>query len=316
MNYYQQYIYKGVLVDKLDMMKTFVMVAQDGSFTKAAEKLSISPQLASKYVAALEEKMQTRLLHRTTRKVSVTEAGRHYAARCVQVLGDIDELENSLQDWHQKVSGVLTVNAPMSFGYRHLPRLLIDFRKRYPDVEIKLNLTDVKVDIVEQGVDVALRIGSLQSDSIIAKRICDIQICLLASPDYLQRRGTPETADDLAQHDFLNYSYADQAMLSGIFGVNQAELNLRNAISANNGDLLVQAAVLGGGITIQPTFIAGEALKHGELVRIMPEHQPENMGLYLIYANRQFMPSKTRAFIDFVSDYFSGTPYWDDMDAE
>jgi DNA-binding transcriptional LysR family regulator len=265
-------------------------------------------------VAALEERIQTRLLNRTTRKVTLTEAGRHYAARCSQVLGDIDEMESSLLDWHQKVSGVLTVNAPMSFGHRHLPLLLIEFRKRYPDVEVKLNLTDVKVDIVEEGVDIALRIGNLKSDNIIAKRICDIHLALLASPDYLARRGTPLVPEDLSGHDFLRYTYADPASVSNLLGVNLAESGMNFVLSTNNGDLLTNTAVSGGGLTIQPTFIAGEAIREGKLVRLLCDYQQPPLGLYLIYANRQFMPSKTRAFIDFLSSYYGDKPYWDEFE--
>ncbi|MGF1695770.1 LysR family transcriptional regulator [Vibrio kyushuensis] len=299
-------------MDKLEMMKTFMSVVQEGAFSKAAEKRGISPQLASKYVSALEDNLQTRLLHRTTRKINLTEAGHLYSIRCAQVLSDINEMENSLGDWHQKVAGVLTINAPMSFGHRHLPKLLIDFQQRYPEVKIDLNLTDHKVNIVEEGVDVALRIGDLKSETIIAKRITDIQIALLASPDYLQKHGTPKTQEDLAEHDFLNYSYADQNLVMNILGTSVSDRNLRCAITANNGDLLVNTAIWGGGIAIQPTFIAGDAIKSGQLIKLLPEHQPKPIGLYLIYANRQFLPVKTRAFIDFVSGYFGDTPYWDE----
>lgn len=298
-------------MDKLDMMKTFITVAQEGSFSKAADKLDMSPQLVSKYVSNLEKKLQARLLNRTTRKVTLTEAGRQYSSRCHQVLDDIDEMENSLIDWHQKVAGVLTINAPMSFGHRHLPRVLLDFQKKYPDVEVRLNLTDSKVDIVAEGVDVALRIGSLNSESIIARKITTSKIAILASPSYLKKYGTPLEPEQLRDHDFLNYSYADQNQLESLLGINAPELNIRYSLCANNGDLLISSAILGAGITIQPTFIANEALKEGKLVRILQEYEPEPVGLYLIYANRQFLPSKTRAFIDFFSEYYESTPYWD-----
>jgi len=303
-------------MDKLEMMKTFMMVIQEGSFSKAADKLEISPQLASKYVSILEQKLQTRLLHRTTRQINLTEAGHHYSTRCAQVLSDIEEMENALVDWHQKISGTLTINAPMSFGHRHLPRFLNDFQHRFPEVKIKLNLTDHKIDIVEEGVDVALRIGNLKSETIIAKKITNIQIALLASPSYLERKGQVTTPDDLAEHDFLNYSYADQSMISDLFGINLSELKLNPIISANNGDLLVNTAILGKGITIQPTFIAGEAINKGLLIKILPDFQPAPIGLYLIYANRQFLPNKTRAFIDFISDYYGDVPYWDYCDSD
>ncbi|MGJ7094106.1 LysR family transcriptional regulator [Vibrio hannami] len=298
-------------MDKLDMMKTFVTVAQEGSFSKAADKLDMSPQLVSKYVSNLEKKIQARLLNRTTRKVTLTEAGRQYTIRCNQVLNDIDEMENALIDWHQKVAGVLTINAPMSFGHRHLPRVLVDFQAKYPDVEVRLNLTDSKVDIVAEGVDIALRIGSLKSESVIARKITTSRIAILASPEYLEKNGTPSKPEELAGHDFLNYSYADQDQLTALLGVNASEQNIRYSVCANNGDMLVSSAILGAGVTIQPTFIAGDYVREGKLVRILEEHEPDPVGLYLIYANRQFLPSKTRAFIDFLSNYYDDVPYWD-----
>lgn len=303
-------------MDKLELMKTFVAVVQEGAFTRAANKQELSPQLVSKYVSALEKNLQTRLLHRTTRKVTPTEAGKHYYSRCVQVLDEISEIEHSLVDWHQRVSGTLTINAPMSFGHRHLPKLLSDFQARYPEVEFKLQLTDQKVDIVEQGVDVALRIGALKSDNIIARRIAPIEVAVLASPDYLQRRGEPTTPEQLSGHALLHYSYAEPNQLSMLRGVKPGELALSQPIAANNGDMLVSMAELGAGIAIQPTFIAEHAIRSGRLKKILCQHQPKNLDLYLIYANRQFLPSKVRAFIDFASEYYGETPYWDSQDSE
>lgn len=297
-------------MDKLEMMRTFLCVSQEGAFSKAAEKLDTSPQLVSKYVAALEQRLNTRLFYRTTRKVTLTQAGQQYALRCSQILDDIEETENQLADWHQRVSGQLTINAPMSFGHRHLPALLSDFQRRYPEVDIKLNLTDHKVDIVKEGVDIALRIGSLKSDSVIAKRIASIRLAILASPDYLERKGTPNNTAELGGHDFLNYSYSEQNQLQHFLDLDPREAKIRSPITANNGDLLVSLASLGQGIIIQPTFIAGNAIKAGRLVEIMPEHALPDLGLFLVYANRQFMPSRVRAFIDFASHYYPDNPKW------
>lgn len=298
-------------MDKLDTMRTFLAVVREGSFAKAAEKLAISPQLASKYVSALEDSLHTRLLNRTTRKVSPTEAGHIYSQRCEQVLLDIEEMDDALTNLHKNVSGVLTISAPVSFGIRHLSRLLIDFQKFYPDVEVNLKLTDVKVDIVEEGIDIALRIGKLDNSSLIAKKIAPINIIIMASPDYLLENGTPDTPQDLPSHRYLKYSYSDDSVVFSRFGKKVQELNFKPRLIANNGDILVQAAACGGGIAIQPTFIAGEALAAGELVRILDDYEPDPMGLYMVYANRQYLPSKVRSFIDFASDYYGPEPYWD-----
>jgi DNA-binding transcriptional LysR family regulator len=298
-------------MDKLTTMKTFVSVVQEGSFSKAADKLDISPQLVSKYVSALEEGLSTRLLHRTTRKVSTTEAGDHYFTRCLQVLGDIDDIENSLNNLSENVSGVLSISAPMSFGVKHLAPLLVKFQKQYPNLKLDLKLTDQFVDIVEQGIDIALRIGVLKNSSLIAKKIAPIRLAVFASPAYLKQHGTPTTLQELQQHNYLRYANAEPT--KRLTGVNElkSEFKLESNLVANNGDLLLNTAIAGGGIAMQPTFIAGEALAQGKIVRILQNHEPEPMGLYMVYANRQFLPSKVRAFVDFTSDYYGDMPYWD-----
>ncbi|MEM5533542.1 LysR family transcriptional regulator [Pseudoalteromonas arctica] len=298
-------------MDKLTTMKTFLAVVQEGSFSKAADKLDISPQLVSKYISALEDNLRTRLLHRTTRKVSVTEAGNQYYQRCQQVIIDIEDMENSLNNLSENVSGVLSISAPMSFGTKHLAGLLVDFQKQYPNLKLDLRLTDQYVDIVEQGIDIALRIGVLKNSTLIAKKIAPIRLAVFASPDYLKRHGTPQTLLDLQSHNYLRYSHSEPT--KRLFGVNElkSELKLESNFVANNGDLLLNTAIAGGGIAMQPTFIAGEALAQGKVVRILNDYEPDPMGLYMVYANRQFLPSKVRAFVDFTSGYYGDTPYWD-----
>ncbi|NMP79925.1 LysR family transcriptional regulator [Pseudoalteromonas arctica] len=298
-------------MDKLTTMKTFLAVVQEGSFSKAADKLDISPQLVSKYISALEDNLRTRLLHRTTRKVSVTEAGNQYYQRCQQVIIDIEDMENSLNNLSESVSGVLSISAPMSFGTKHLAGLLVDFQKQYPNLKLDLRLTDQYVDIVEQGIDIALRIGVLKNSTLIAKKIAPIRLAVFASPDYLERHGTPQTLLDLQSHNYLRYSHSEPT--KRLFGVNElkSELKLESNFVANNGDLLLNTAIAGGGIAMQPTFIAGEALAQGKVVRILQDYEPDPMGLYMLYANRQFLPSKVRAFVDFASDFYGDTPYWD-----
>ncbi|MBH0015855.1 LysR family transcriptional regulator [Pseudoalteromonas sp. NZS71_1] len=298
-------------MDKLTTMKTFLAVVQEGSFSKAADKLDISPQLVSKYISALEDNLRTRLLHRTTRKVSVTEAGNQYYQRCQQVVIDIEDMENSLNNLSENVSGVLSISAPMSFGTKHLAGLLVDFQKQYPNLKLDLRLTDQYVDIVEQGIDIALRIGVLKNSTLIAKKIAPIHLAVFASPDYLERHGTPQTLLDLQSHNYLRYSHSEPT--KRLFGVNElkSELKLESNFVANNGDLLLNTAIAGGGIAMQPTFIAGEALAQGKVVRILNDYEPDPMGLYMVYANRQFLPSKVRAFVDFTSDFYGDTPYWD-----
>lgn len=202
-------------LDRIDTMKAFTAVVQEGSFTKAADRLGLSSQLVSKYVSQLEEHLKVRLLNRTTRRVNVTEAGRAYFERCQQVLIDIEEMDNALTNLSETASGLLKVSAPMSFGIHHLPSALVQFQQQHPDVRLDITLTDKKVDLLEDGVDVALRIGQLTSSSLIAKKLTPIKLVVCASPEYLAERGEPKTPADLIHHNYLHFSYSD---LGAAFG--------------------------------------------------------------------------------------------------
>ena len=299
-------------MDRIEAMRTFATVVNEGSFTRAADRLDTSPQLVSKYVSQLETHLGVRLLNRTTRRLHLTEAGRQYYPRAQQVLSDIDDLENQLGDLQTEAQGLLRISAPVSFAIRHMPALLTEFQRMPPAVGIDLQLNDRKVDIVEEGFDIALRIGRLQSSSLIAKRVAPVRLVLCASPAYLARYGSPGKPEDLRDHQYLRYSYMDpdsnhppQKWLQD----NRSD-NLQGMVS-NNGDVLVEAAIAGAGIALQPTFIAGPAIQEGKLTIVLPEHEPEPLGLYAVYAHRQLLASKVRSFIDFIDGYFGDPPYWD-----
>ena len=180
-----------------------------------------------------------------------------------------------------------------------------------PNLKIDLRLTDQFVDIVEQGIDIALRIGTLKSSTLIAKKVAPMRLAIFASPAYLKQNGTPTTLEALQEHNYLRYAHAEPTKRLKGYDELKNELKLESNLVANNGDLLLNTAIAGGGITMQPTFIAGEALAQGKVVRILKDYEPEPMGLYMMYANRQFLPSKVRAFVDFTSGYYGDVPYWD-----
>ena len=301
-------------MDRLSAMRAFICVVNESTFSRAAERLDMSPQLVSKYIAWLEQELGVRLLNRTTRKVHLTEAGERYYQRASQLLDDLDDLENQLGDWHLGPQGLLKISAPVSFATRHMATLLCDFQRQHPAISVDLQLNDRKVDIVEEGFDVALRIGHLKSSSLIARKIAPVRLVLCASPHYLADHGTPQTLADLANHHYLRYSYIDQrdqplhdALMSG----RGRDKPMAGDIVCNNGDVLTEAAIQGAGIALQPTFIAGPALADGRLQRILIEHEPEPMGLYAVYAHRQLLPSKVKALIDFMENYYGDVPWWD-----
>ncbi|WP_025564138.1 LysR family transcriptional regulator [Psychromonas sp. SP041] len=298
-------------MDRIDAMRAFVAVVTEGSFSNAASAIQLSPQLVSKYISKLEEQLDIRLLHRTTRKVSLTEAGTHYYQHAQQILLSIDEMDSQLGGLQQNPKGTLRISAPVSFALKHMAKLVAEFQLRYPLVNVDLQLNDRKVDIVDEGFDVAIRIGQLKSSSLIAKHIAPIRVILCASPDYLKQYGKPIKPEDLKTHRYLHYSYMEIDGKDEVFRWLRTQ-NTSCALRSNNGDVLVEAAIAGAGIVLQPTFIASKALQRGELVQILPDFELDPIGLYAMYANRKLLPNKVRCFIDFMEGYYGSPPYWDE----
>lgn len=299
-------------MDRIDAMRAFVSVVTEGSFSKAASAMQLSPQLVSKYVSKLEERLDVRLLHRTTRKVSLTEAGTHYFQHAQQILLSIDEMDSQLGGLQQSPKGTLRISAPVSFALKHLSQLLTEFQLQYPLVNIDLQLNDRKVGIVDEGFDIVLRIGRLKSSSLIAKQVAPIRLMLCAAPAYLQKQGIPRQPEDLKHHRYLHYSYMEMEGKDPI----SHWLRAKNSESSgefrsNNGDVLVGSAIAGAGIVLQPSFITSEAISRGELVEVLPEFAPEPIGLYAVYPHRKLLPHKVRCFIDFIDGYYGSPPYWD-----
>jgi len=299
-------------MDRIDAMRAFVSVVTEGSFSNAATAMQLSPQLVSKYVSKLEERLGIRLLNRTTRQVSLTEAGSHYFEHAQQVLLSIDDMESKLGGLQQNPKGTLRISAPVSFALKHMAQLVTDFQSLYPLVNVDLQLNDRKVDIVEEGFDVALRIGQLKSSSLIAKQVAPVRVILCASPDYLDKHGVPSKPEDLKNHRYLHYSYMEKYGKEDIYQWLDTTHQLSPELTSNNGDLLVNAAVAGAGIALQPTFIASEALSKGALMMVLPDYEPETLGLYAVYAHRKLLPHKIRCFIDFIEGYYGSPPYWDE----
>ncbi len=293
-------------------MRAFVSVVTEGSFSRAAELLQLSPQLVSKYVSQLEDKLNVRLLNRTTRRVNLTEAGMQYLQHAQQILASIDEMDQQLGGLHQNPKGTLRISAPVSFSIKHLAPLLAEFQKQYPLIDLDLQLNDRKVDVVDEGFDVVLRIGELKSSSLVAKHVAPVRVILCASPDYLKQHGTPTCPEDLKHHRYLHYSYMEMDDRESIFPwLRSKNIEKSGAFQSNNGDVLVEAAIAGAGIALQPTFIAGEAIRKGQLVPVLLDFEPKVMGLYALYAHRKLLASKVRCFVDFLDGYFGAPPYWD-----
>lgn len=297
--------------DLLSGMVIYAAVVEMGSFTSGAERLGMSKSSVSKAITRLEDRLGVRLFNRTTRKLAITEAGQEFYNRCQRILADVEDAELTLSSHQVSPKGVLRITAPLSFGVRHLSATLPDFMARYPDVQVELSLTDRTVDLLDEGFDLAVRIGQLADSSLIARRISPCRVALVASPAYLAARGTPETPAELTAHDCLIYTYTQQPRDWSFVGeAETTQVKVSGPLAANNGDALHQAALAGLGIARVPTFICWQALASGELVELLPGTSPSSSA-YAVYPHNRHVSAKVRAFVDFLVERFGPAPYWD-----
>ncbi|OHU84334.1 MULTISPECIES: LysR family transcriptional regulator [Pseudoalteromonas] len=303
-------------MDRVDLLKAFVTVATEGSFTKAADKLDTSNQLVSKYVSQLESYLGARLFNRTTRRIHLTEAGEQCLQYAKHILEGISDMEGHVGQFQLEAKGLLRVSAPVSFSTLHLASLLRDFKQAHPGVSIDLQLSDRKVDVVEEGFDVALRIGNLSSSSLVAKKIAPIRLVMCASPAYLAEHGEPKHPSELKEGHYLRYSYMDYSQNDSplINTLKQRSQKGDVSLVVNNGEILAEAAIGGQGYVLQPTFIVSRALQQGTLKIILNDYEPAPTALYALYPHRKLMSHKLRVFIDFLSNYFGQPPYWDSFE--
>lgn len=301
-------------MDRLAALEAFAKVAETQSFSEAARRLRSSKSAVSRHVAALEADLGARLLHRTTRSLTLTEAGRSYYERASRILADLEEADASVSQLQAAPRGRLRVNAPMSFGFLHLAAALGDFLTRYPEIELDVALTDRFVDLVDEGVDVAVRIGNLSDSSLVARRLAVIRRVVCASPDYLKARGVPQTPDDLKAHDCLintNMGAGREWRFAHADG-KPWPVEVNGRMHSNNGDMLRVAALRGHGFVDLPTFIVGEDLKAGTLVGVLEPYVAQHLTLNAVYPTARHLSPKVRAFVDFLSQRFGGDkPYWD-----
>lgn len=299
-------------MDKLLAMRTFRRVVELGGFSAAARDLDLSNAGVSKHVKDLEGALGTALLVRTTRKVAPTEAGRDYYERCVRILDDVEEAELALTALNTAPRGRLRVNAPMSFGLLHLAPLVASFHARCPDVRLDLSLNDRRVDLVQEGFDVGLRIRTrLEDSSLVARRICAIRTAVVAAPAYLERHGAPTAPQDLTGHVLLAYSLNEDPDLWRFRrGAETAEVEIVPTILANSGVALRAPVLAGVGLTLTPTFIVGDELRAGRLRRVLTDWECPAYSLFALYPPSRHLAPKVRAFVDFVAESFR-TPPWD-----
>jgi DNA-binding transcriptional LysR family regulator len=298
-------------MDKFNEMKVFSTVVESGSFTRAADQLDISKAAVSRQVGELEERLGVRLLHRTTRKLSPTTEGDIFYARCRELLDNLAEAEAEITSRQGEAAGLLKVNVPVSFGLMHLARLWPALLARHPQLALDITLSDRVADLVEEGFDLAVRIGQLAASSLISRKLATTRLVLCASPGYLERRGTPHAPQDLPAHDVISYSLfssGENWTFSGKDGSVTVKVSPR--VRTNSGDTCRAAALQDQGIILQPSFIVGADLAAGTLVELMPAYRSFELGIYAVYPSRKFVSPKVRLTIDFLVEAFA-QPVWE-----
>jgi len=300
-------------MDKFEDLQAFVAVVEAGSFTAAADRLNSAKSAVSRRVSALEERLGVQLLRRTTRVLNLTETGSSFYEHGARILADLEEAEAAVQQEHGELRGRLRLALPLSFGVRHMCKPIAAFSNRHPKVEFDLNLNDRRIDLIEEGADLALRIGRLQDSSLIARRLFDVRAVVCASPHYLSVHGEPQTPGDLQNHDCLVYSnLADPNKWSYVDeDGGQRTVEVKPVLSASSGDFLTNAAAHGMGLVIQPTFIASESIRRGSLVPVLTNFEWPISPAYAVYPPTRHLSYRVREFIDFLAERFAGTPQWD-----
>lgn len=293
-------------MDKFQEIHTFHAVVDSGSFIKASESLGLSKAAVSRYVSDLETRLGVRLLHRTTRRLSLTDEGQVFYNRSKEILRELQEAEEDVSSRSAHATGLLRINAPFTFGILQLAPLWGKFRQQHPQVKLDITLADRTVDLVEEGFDIAIRIANLESSTLVSKRLATTRVILCASPDYLALRGTPTHPMDLSQHDIISYSYLatkDEWHFSGPEG--SIAIKTNPCIQTNNGDTCVAAALTHQGIILQPSFLVGPYLASGQLQEILPDFPSIVLGIYAVYPSRKHLTPKVRVLIDFLVQEFT-----------
>lgn len=294
-------------MDDINAYLVFARVVEEGSFTAAAERLGESKSAVSKQIGRLEDSLGTRLLNRTTRRMSLTEAGAIFYDRVRRVVEEVEEARVAVSQLQAAPRGTLRVSAPVSFGMSHLAPILPDFMSRYPDLHVDIALTDHQVDLVDEGIDVAVRIGALTDTSLIARRIRDYRRLILASPEYWRKHGMPEHPSELANHNCLTYAYFSGGRTWRMKDPAGHEMTVRvgGRMNANNGEILMRAAEAGLGVIQSPIFICEEALAEGRLVPALEAYEFEPVGLHAVFPNARNLSTKVRVFVDYLVERFS-----------
>jgi DNA-binding transcriptional LysR family regulator len=300
-------------MDPLDGIAAFTRVVDSGSFSAAARRLKISKSAASAHVQRLEERLGVRLLNRTTRRLAVTEAGAAYYRHCARILAEAEAAEESACALQREPRGTLRISAPDSFGWMHVAPAVPAFLKRYPELSVDIALSSAHVNLVDEGLDLAIRIGVLEDSRLVVRKLAPSRLILCAAPAYLDARGMPREPRELAGHNCLCTSllrWGDEWRLAGRRG--EVRVAVGGSFRSDNAEMLRAAALDGIGIAVLPTWAVMEPLRSGALRRVLGGWEPPASTIYAVYPGNKLMSVKVRAFVDHLVRCFGRAPYWDD----
>lgn len=300
-------------MNEFSQIKTFITLVENQSLSKAAEKMGIAISAVSRRLKELESNLGVQLIQRTTRKMHLTEAGEKFYQRCRRLLDELEEAKQEASNSATALSGTLKIATPLSFGVAHLSPAIAAFMHLHPQIKIDLNMSDRRRDLVEEGLDLAIRIGTLEDSSLMARKLASVRHAVCASPDFLNRYGRPETPEDLSKLPALCYGNLDQPDTWHYRDKDNipASVKVPMRMRATNGDALVEAAVAGLGILCEPSFIVHGAVERGVLIPVLRDYQWYAMNIYAVYPQTRHVPARVRAFIDFLVSHFGDTPYWE-----
>lgn len=298
-------------MDQLFAMRTFVRVVQTGSFSAAAREQNTSQASVSKRVAALESQLGVKLLTRTSRELSLTEVGTQYFDKCINILAELDEADANARSEIASPKGALKVAAPIAFARLVLAPIIKEFVEKYPEIKIEMALSDAHVDLIAEGIDIAIRAKKLEDSNLVARHLSDNPMLMIASPDYLKENGTPETPEDLINHDCIVYSHLSSINKWGFSKEGKEHsVSVKGSFQSNNGDTNLEVALAGLGIAQFPIWMVSGHLKAGRLVEVLKDYEKTSIPLNVIYPQNRYIPLKVRCFIDFILEKSKNLQEW------
>jgi len=289
-------------MDRLEAMRLFVRVADLGSFAAVAQQEGVARSVITRQVAALEARLGCKLMARSTRRLTLTSAGAAFIEKCRVILNLVDAAETDIAAEHQSPRGNIRVSVPLSFGLKRLAPLLLEFARRYPDVALDMEYSDRRGNLIEEGIDLSIRVTSRLAAGDVARKLGVSHMKVVAAPQYLAQHGRPKLPADVAHHEFLGYTYAGAGGIEFQVGDQRQKVDLRGRLNANNGEVLAEAAAQGMGVTCQPDFVIDEFIAAGRVEQILGDYPMPELGIYAMLPSNRQVPYRVRVLMDFLAD--------------